>query len=122
MDLFRLSRSSIQAMQRSTTPIFLPQQRLHKSTVLQKLGCQKPCWDQARLSSLVNKQVGRTGRTSYNKAQPGTTGYNRLYPQIMLHIREMYVLVYTVQMWAKHPPKFLFLTVNFFSFFQETFP
>ena len=25
--------------------------------VMQKLGCQKPCWDQARLSSLVNKQV-----------------------------------------------------------------
>ena len=25
---------------------------------LQKLGCQKPCWDQARLSSLINKQVG----------------------------------------------------------------
>ena len=25
--------------------------------MLQKLGCQTPCWDQARLSSLVNKQV-----------------------------------------------------------------
>ena len=24
---------------------------------VQKLGCQTPCWDQARLSSLVNKQV-----------------------------------------------------------------
>ena len=33
------------------------QQRLHKLRFLQKLGCQKPCWDQARLSSLVNKQV-----------------------------------------------------------------
>ena len=33
------------------------QQRLHKLCLLQKLGCQKPCWDQARLSSLVNKQV-----------------------------------------------------------------
>ena len=30
---------------------------LHKLRFLQKLGCQKPCWDQARLSSLVNKQV-----------------------------------------------------------------
>ena len=31
--------------------------RLHKLRFLQKLGCQTPCWDQARLSSLVNKQV-----------------------------------------------------------------
>ena len=38
--------------------LLLPsQQRLHKVRFLQKLGCQKPCWDQARLSSLVNKQV-----------------------------------------------------------------
>ena len=36
--------------------LLLPsQQRLHKLRFLQKLGCQKPCWDQARLSSLVNK-------------------------------------------------------------------
>ena len=33
------------------------QQRLHKSQFLKKLGCQKPCLDLARLSSLVNKQV-----------------------------------------------------------------
>ena len=33
------------------------QQRLHKSQFLQKVGCQKPCWDQAGLFSLVNKQV-----------------------------------------------------------------
>ena len=32
------------------------QQRLHKC-FLQKLGCQKPSWDQGRLSRLVNKQV-----------------------------------------------------------------
>ena len=38
--------------------LLLPsQQRLYKLCFLQKLGCQKPCWDQARLSSLVNKQV-----------------------------------------------------------------
>ena len=42
-----------------TTPtIFVPsQQRLHKLRFLQKLGCQKPCWDQAKLSSRVDKQV-----------------------------------------------------------------
>ena len=28
------------------------------SQFLQKPSCQKPYWDQARLSSLVNKQVG----------------------------------------------------------------
>ena len=32
-------------------------QRFHKSQFLQKLSCQKPYWDQPRLSSLVNKQV-----------------------------------------------------------------
>ena len=32
------------------------QQRLHKLKFLQKLSHQKPCWDHARLSSLVNKQ------------------------------------------------------------------
>ena len=38
--------------------LLLPsQQRLHKLRFLQKLGCQKPCWDQATLSSIVNKQV-----------------------------------------------------------------
>ena len=30
---------------------------LHKSNFLQKLSCQKPYWDHARLSSLVNKQA-----------------------------------------------------------------
>ena len=37
-------------------PYFPPsKQRLHKSQLLQKLSCQKPYWDQARLSSLVKK-------------------------------------------------------------------
>ena len=44
---------------RETPPVLSSQQRLHKLRFLQKLGCQKSCWDQARLSSLVNKQVGR---------------------------------------------------------------
>ena len=44
-------------MQRSPTIVSPSQQRLHKSQFLQKLSCQKPCWDQARLSGLVNKQV-----------------------------------------------------------------
>ena len=34
------------------------QQRLHKLQFLQKQGCQKLYWDQARLPSLANKQVG----------------------------------------------------------------
>ena len=34
---------------------------------LQELGCQKPCWDQARLSSLVNKQVVQV--EEYNEVQ-----------------------------------------------------
>ena len=43
---------------RETPTIVLPsQQMLHKLRFLQQLGCQKPCWDQATLSSLVNKQV-----------------------------------------------------------------
>ena len=37
--------------------ISLSKQWLHKLEFLQKQGCQKPWWDQARLSSLVNKQV-----------------------------------------------------------------
>ena len=40
------------------TLVLPSQQRLNKLCFLQKLACQKPCWDQARLSSLVNKQVG----------------------------------------------------------------
>ena len=48
----------MQAMQRNPTLVLPSEQRLHKLQFLQELGCQKPCWDQARLSSLVNKQVG----------------------------------------------------------------
>ena len=40
------------------TLVLLSKQRLHKLCILQKLGYQKLCWDQANLSSLVNKQVG----------------------------------------------------------------
>ena len=43
--------------QRSPTLVIPSQQRFHKVQFLQKLSCQKPCWDRARLSSLVNKQV-----------------------------------------------------------------
>ena len=52
------SLSSRNAMKKSPTLFPLSQQRLHKLRVLKKLGCQKPCWAQAILSSLVNKQVG----------------------------------------------------------------
>ena len=48
---------SMKAIKRSTTLFPPSKQRLHKSQFLQKLSCQKPYWDQARLSSLVNKPV-----------------------------------------------------------------
>ena len=35
-------------------------QRLHNSQFLKKLSCQKPCWYQARLYILVNKNVETT--------------------------------------------------------------
>ena len=38
-------------------------QRLQKLRFLQKLGCKKPCLDQARLSSLVNIKVGTAPTT-----------------------------------------------------------
>ena len=51
------SLSFRKAMRRSTTLFPLSKQGLYESQFLQKLSCQKPYWDQARLSSLVNKQV-----------------------------------------------------------------
>ena len=47
----------MQAKQKISTVVPPSQQRLHTLRFLQKLGHQKPCWDQARLSRLVNKQV-----------------------------------------------------------------
>jgi hypothetical protein len=41
--------SSGKAVKSNTTKFPPPKQRLHKLHFLQKLGCQKPCWDQARL-------------------------------------------------------------------------
>ena len=35
-------------------PTVYSQQRIQKLRFMRKLGCQKPCWDQARLSSLRN--------------------------------------------------------------------
>ena len=43
---------------RKPPPVITSQQRLHIIRFLQKLGCQKPCRDQARLSSHVNRQAG----------------------------------------------------------------
>ena len=52
------SCSSLHTNNAENPTFVLPsKQRLHKLCFLRKLGCQKPCWDQARLSSLVNKQV-----------------------------------------------------------------
>ena len=50
MDLSSLFLFSIEAMERNFTLDFPSKQRLHKLRFLQKVGCQKPCWDQARLS------------------------------------------------------------------------
>ena len=44
-----LPLSSRKAVNRSTTRFPQSKQRLHKLRFLQKLDCQKPCWDQARL-------------------------------------------------------------------------
>ena len=51
---------SLHASNSEKPHLLLPsQQRLQKIRFLQKLGCPKPCWEQARLSSLVKKkQVG----------------------------------------------------------------
>ena len=45
---------SIEAMKWNSVLVLPSKQRLHNLRFLQKLGCQKPCWDS---SSLVNKQV-----------------------------------------------------------------
>ena len=42
-------------------PCSISSNKTNASQFLQKLSCQKPYQDQARLSSLVNKQVGRRG-------------------------------------------------------------
>ena len=57
MALFKLSISSIQA--RQNNPTKLPHHNKHFVNLqfLQELSCQKPCWDQAKLSNLVNIQV-----------------------------------------------------------------
>ena len=52
------SLSSRKAMKRNITLLPQSKQRLCKSQFLQKPSCPKPYRDQARLSSLVNKQVG----------------------------------------------------------------
>ena len=49
--------SIVEAKKRKSTLVLPSKQRFHKLRFLPKLGCQKPCWDQARLSSLVNKEV-----------------------------------------------------------------
>ena len=59
MVLSPLFFSTLNAMKRNDTSVLPSQQRLHKLRFLQKQGCQKPCWDQVRLSRLVNKQVGQ---------------------------------------------------------------
>ena len=54
---FALSFFCRQETQRSPTLVPPSQQRHYKSQFLQKLSYQKCCWDKARISSLVDKQV-----------------------------------------------------------------
>ena len=49
-DLSPLFLFAIEAMQRNFILVLPSKQRLHKLRFLRKTGCQKPCWDQARLS------------------------------------------------------------------------
>ena len=49
MDSFLVFFFSILAMKIKFSLVLLLKQSLHKLSFLQKLGCQKPCWDQARL-------------------------------------------------------------------------
>ena len=51
---FYFLRASIEEKLHLISP---SQKRLQKLRFLQKLGCQKPYWDQTGLSSLVNEQV-----------------------------------------------------------------
>ena len=55
--------------------LLLPaQQKVPKLRFLQKLACQKPCWDQARLSSLVNKQECLGQQVQHYSSVKGDTG------------------------------------------------
>ena len=74
--------------QREEPPYIPNKKKLHKSHFLQKLSSQKPYWDQARLSSLVNKQVGRrgagrhgTGTGSYGADSRGASPRTNPLPQ-----------------------------------------
>ena len=58
MAFYKLSLSSRQARQHSPTLVPHHNKGFINLQFLQELSCQKPCWDQARLSSLVNKQGG----------------------------------------------------------------
>ena len=51
------SLSSRKSLKRSTNLFSPSKQRIYKLQFLQNLSCQKPFWDQARLPSLVKKQV-----------------------------------------------------------------
>ena len=68
MDMPQLYNFFMRSILRESTLVLPSQQRLHKLSFLQKLGCQKACWDQARLSSLVNKQVDNTPQMDQKQA------------------------------------------------------
>ena len=65
LDLSPLLLFSMQSMQINPALVLQSQQRLHILCFLHYLGCQKPCWNQARLSSLVNKQVDSAPAPAY---------------------------------------------------------
>ena len=56
-NLYHSKLPSKKAMKQITMLFPQSKQSPYKSQFLQELSCQKPYWDQARLCSLVNKQV-----------------------------------------------------------------
>ena len=81
-----LSHSSKQAMQNTPTLDPPSQQRVHKLQFQQELSCQKPWWDQARLSSLVNKQVAWWPiQWKHHRSDPCTESLDRPPPTQVLN-------------------------------------
>ena len=107
MDLSPLVLFFRQAMQRNSIWVLPSQQRLHKLRFLQKLGCHKPSWDQARLSSLVNKQVGHTAHCT-----PHTINYTLHTTHYMIHNTHYALKTTHFTLYSKH------YTLNFTLFIR----
>jgi hypothetical protein len=59
----------MKARQRITTSVLPSQQRLHKLRFLQKLGCQKPCWDKLAPASFAGESVEQLILSSSRKQE-----------------------------------------------------